>query len=88
MSKRTSKFEVYRDSSNYWRWRFVAPNGKVLADSGQGYSRRIDALKGILSVRGAARFVNIPEADRGRYDTKLWIEDFWGTPTPVIIFPV
>jgi uncharacterized protein YegP (UPF0339 family) len=29
-----------------WRWRAYAKNGRILADSGQGYSRRIDALNG------------------------------------------
>jgi uncharacterized protein YegP (UPF0339 family) len=34
-----------------WRWRFVK-NGRVMADSGQGYSRRIDALNGCAAVLG------------------------------------
>ena len=37
-----------------WRWRFVATNGRILADTGQGYTRRIDCLKGCASVLGAA----------------------------------
>lgn len=23
-----------------WRWRFIAKNGRILADSGEGYKRR------------------------------------------------
>lgn len=34
-----------------WRWRYIS-NGHIMADSGQGYSRRIDALKGCATVLG------------------------------------
>ena len=37
-----------------WRWRYVAHNGRVLADSGQGYSRRAYAVRGACRVVGAA----------------------------------
>lgn len=32
--------EVYRDRQGTWRWRCVAPNGRIVADSGEGYSRK------------------------------------------------
>lgn len=32
---------VYR-AKDGWRWRLVAPNGKVTADSGEAYKRRYD----------------------------------------------
>lgn len=35
-----------------WRWRFVASNGRILADSGQGYTRRIDCINGCAAVLG------------------------------------
>lgn len=28
---------VYRDVAGQWRWRATAANGRVVADSGQGY---------------------------------------------------
>lgn len=43
---------LYRDRSDRWRWRYVAQNGHLLADSGQGYSRRIDAYRGAKRVTG------------------------------------
>lgn len=43
---------LYRDRAEQWRWRYVATNGHVMADSGQGYSRRIDALNGAKRVTG------------------------------------
>ena len=36
-----------------WRWRYTASNGRILADSGQGYSRRVDAVRGACRVAGA-----------------------------------
>lgn len=36
-----------------WRWRLVASNGRILADSGQGYRRRIDCLNGCSTALGA-----------------------------------
>ena len=35
-----------------WRWRYTASNGRILADSGQGYSRRVDAVRGACRVAG------------------------------------
>lgn len=43
---------LYQDRAGKWRWRYVATNGHVMADSGQGYSRRIDAERGAKRVTG------------------------------------
>jgi len=48
------KFTVYRDADKQWRWRLTARNGKILADSGEGYRRRIDCNTAIQSIRGGA----------------------------------
>ena len=45
------KLLVYRDEKREWRWRLVAPNGRILADSGEGYKKRQGALKGFASIR-------------------------------------
>jgi uncharacterized protein YegP (UPF0339 family) len=34
------KFRIYQDQAKLFRWRLVANNGKILADSGEGYSSR------------------------------------------------
>lgn len=47
----TDTVTLYRTDDG-WRWRYEA-SGRVLADSGQGYSRRIDAVKGACRVVGA-----------------------------------
>lgn len=51
------KFEVYRDKKGEYRWRLLASNRQIVADSGEGYTRREDAhrsigalLKGISDV--------------------------------------
>ena len=31
-------FHRYRDRRGQWRWRFVAANGRIIADSGEGYN--------------------------------------------------
>jgi len=45
-------FEIYRDGADEWRWRLVHRNGNVLADGGEGYSRRRDARRAVDRVRG------------------------------------
>lgn len=37
------RVELYQDESLEWRWRRRVLNGNVVADSGEGYSRAIDA---------------------------------------------
>jgi len=44
-------FEVYRDQAADWRWRFVHKNGNILADSGEGYTRRNDANRAVNRIR-------------------------------------
>ena len=44
-------FELYEDSADEWRWRLRHRNGNVIADGGEGYSRKSDATNGIESVR-------------------------------------
>ena len=48
---RRDKVTIYR-AADGWRWRYTTPNGHVLGDSGQAYSRRIDAVRGVCRVLG------------------------------------
>jgi uncharacterized protein YegP (UPF0339 family) len=43
------KFEVYRDKAGEYRWRLLA-NGRITADSGEGYTRREDAHRAIAAL--------------------------------------
>ena len=42
-----SRAEVYEDKAGQYRWRIRAANGRVVADSGEGYRRREDAERGL-----------------------------------------
>lgn len=44
-------FELYQDRADEWRWRLVAENGNVIADSGEGYASKQGAERGIESVK-------------------------------------
>ena len=43
-------FEVYKDKSSEFRFRFVAPNKEVMF-SGQGYKQKQSAMSAIESIR-------------------------------------
>lgn len=39
----SDKTIVYQDKAGEWRWKRVAPNGEIIADSAEGYTRLADA---------------------------------------------
>ena len=41
--------EFYRDRRKEWRWRYRAANGKIIAESGEGYKNREDCEEGYFS---------------------------------------
>ncbi|SFR30438.1 Uncharacterized conserved protein YegP, UPF0339 family [Halorubrum sodomense] len=47
-------FEVYRDAAAEWRWRLRHRNGNVLADSGEGYASRSNAVEAVTRVKANA----------------------------------
>jgi hypothetical protein len=48
-----------------WRWRLVAPNGHITADSGEAYGRRFDAKMAALRLPGVAESAVLEVRDRG-----------------------
>lgn len=52
------QFRLYMDERGEWRWRLVVPNGNIIADSGEGYSSKQGAKRGIESVKR-----NVPRAE-------------------------
>ncbi len=52
------RFEIFRDRAGEWRWRLVHRNGNIIATSGEGYTSKQNALKGMRSV-----MKNAPEAE-------------------------
>jgi len=43
-------FVVYRDTANYWRWTLYAGNNRKVANSGEGYNNKSDAVNAIALV--------------------------------------
>ncbi len=55
MAKRIyPSYFIYKDDAGEYRWRFQASNGKIIADSGEGYKRKADCRRGIDIMRGTA----------------------------------
>jgi uncharacterized protein YegP (UPF0339 family) len=54
-----AKFEVYLDRSGEWRWRFRANNGRIVADSGEGYKNKSDCEDGARVVKNESPTANI-----------------------------
>ena len=49
-SQALARFEVFRDRAEEWRWRLRHRNGNIIATSGEGYTRKHNAWKGLQSV--------------------------------------
>ena len=47
------KYNIFKDKAGEWRWRLVATNGKIIADSGEGYNNKADCLHGIDLVKSS-----------------------------------
>lgn len=60
------RFELFVDRAGEWRWRLVASNGEIIADSGEGYSSKQGAERGIRSVRRAAPEATVHDATDAR----------------------
>ncbi|QSW97790.1 amphi-Trp domain-containing protein [Haloterrigena alkaliphila] len=60
---RTSRFEVYEDRAEEWRWRLVHWNGNIVADSGEGYTSRSNARRAARSVMRSAPNAALTDRD-------------------------
>jgi uncharacterized protein YegP (UPF0339 family) len=47
----SAQFELYPDRAGEYRWRLRHRNGNIIASSGEGYTRKHNAQKGLQSVR-------------------------------------
>lgn len=45
-------FHVQEDRANEWRWHLKAANGRIVADSGEGYTRQADCVRAMAMFRG------------------------------------
>ncbi len=59
----TATFELFRDDADEWRWRLRHANGNIIADSGEGYTTKANAKKGIRSVKANAPDAAVEELE-------------------------
>lgn len=54
-------FEIYKDKSGQFRWRLKAANGKIIADSGEGYVAKSDCQHGIELVKSDSAAADVKD---------------------------
>lgn len=52
-------FDYYQDRKKEWRWRLIASNGRIVAESGEGYKHKGSC------TRMASRIVHIIRSGSG-----------------------
>lgn len=57
------KYEIYQDNRQEYRWRLRATNGRIIADSAEGYVNKSDCLHAIDLVKDSK---NAPVEDLTR----------------------
>lgn len=57
----TPHFELFEDKGGEWRWRMIASNGRIVADSGEGYSSKSGARSAIKNVQRGAGGADIDD---------------------------
>jgi uncharacterized protein YegP (UPF0339 family) len=65
-------FHLYKDSKGEWRWKLLAANNKIIADSAEGYRHRVDCIDAMKLIKGGIDSANA-------YDI---------TQSPVVFIPI
>lgn len=47
-------YSLYKDRIGEWRWSLFASNGRIIADSAEGYNNKTDCLHGIQLAKSSA----------------------------------
>lgn len=55
------KFEIFKDAAGKFRWRLKAPNGEIIASSGEAYESKDSCKNGIQSVKANATKAEIAD---------------------------
>ncbi len=61
-SESLARFELYQDRGAEWRWRLRHRNGNIIATSGEGYTRKHNAVKGVRSVMNNSSGASVTDA--------------------------
>lgn len=51
--KTYGKVEIYRDDKKEWRWRLITSNGRIVADSAEGYLQKRAVINGLEASKKA-----------------------------------
>lgn len=64
LSTRTyrAKIKIYRDGAGEFRWRLVASNGRIIADSAEGYTDKAHCEQAVVRFVEAAQTAAIVES--------------------------
>ena len=57
-------FEIYEDFQQEWRWRMIADNGRIMADSAEGYDSASNAHRAVDRFLKIARKATIQNTIR------------------------
>ncbi len=52
-------FHIYKDKAGEFRWHAKSDNGKIIADSGEGYKNRVDCKHAISIIKNEAKDAEI-----------------------------
>lgn len=52
-------FWIYPDNQRQWRWQLKASNGRIIADSGEGYNNLSDCQNAIWLIKQNAATANV-----------------------------
>ncbi len=56
-----AKFEIFKGKIGDFHWRLTHTNGQIIASSGEGYSTKVNAIKGINSVKENAASATVED---------------------------
>ncbi len=62
----TANFEIYRGKIGDFYWKLVHTNGRTIAKSNEGYSSKINAIRGLNSVRENAPTATIKDTAKSQ----------------------
>jgi len=56
-------FTIYEDRRGEWRWRLAAKNGRIIADSGEGYVAWAGAHAAVQRIKAGAADAQVVARD-------------------------
>ncbi|MGE0644160.1 MAG: YegP family protein [Nitrospira sp.] len=48
------QYRIYKDAAGYWRWRLLAANNRIIADSGESYIHKAHCQDAINLVKNSS----------------------------------